>query len=471
MAVTLLTVLAGVLRFMDLGLQSLWIDEALTAWVLDPSPADTFENLTDREATPPLYYVFAWLWTRIFGEGDAALRSLSALFGTATVPAVYLAGRRLASSRAGIVAAALVATSPYLTWYSQEARSYALAMLLAALSLVFLAGAAESRSRRELALWALTCSLLFATHYFSVILIGVEALWLVQTRGIKRETLLAFAGPAATMALLAPLALGQDHATWIEGIDFQSRLDDTARSFVGGFGGAPESGLGLAAGLLVAAGVVLLVWRARDHEQNGGLLALGIAAVAFAAALALSKVGLDYVFHRNLLVLWIPIAIAVAAGFAAARVAGIAGAAALCLVFLWSHFGIVDDEDRHRENWQAAVEELGRSDGPRPIAVWPPYADPELIHYGIPLRDNAGETVMARELVVIGENMNVDALTPGRRLGEFRVAERNLHHSVTTAVLRAAEPQPIKLGVIHRSETLGAPQVNVFLDPGRDAAG
>ena len=38
------------------------------------------------ESNPPLYYVLAWGWAKAFGTGEVGLRSLSALFGAATVP-------------------------------------------------------------------------------------------------------------------------------------------------------------------------------------------------------------------------------------------------------------------------------------------------------------------------------------------------------------------------------------------------
>ncbi|MEA2386896.1 MAG: mannosyltransferase [Thermoleophilaceae bacterium] len=472
MAVALLTALAGALRFTNLGLQSLWVDEALTAHVLDPSLPETFDRLRERESTPPLYYALTWLWTRVLGEGDVALRSLSALLGTATVPVVYAAGARLASRLTGVAAAALVATSPYLIWYSQEARSYAPAMLLAALSILFLAAATQPVARRrDLALWAITCSLLVATHYLSVVLIAAEALWLLRQRGLTRAPLAALAAPVATGLLLAPLALSQQSADWISDISLHNRLDETPRQFVGGYGGAPGSGLGLAAGLLVAAGLVLLAWRARDDERRGGLLALGIAATAFAATLLLALVGLDYVYHRNLLVAWIPLAIAVASGFAAARTAGIAATAVLCAVFLTSHFGIVRDSDRHRADWESAVGALGRAEQPRPIAIWPTFADTELTHYGVPVVDEPDDSVRAREIVVIGENLDGAVLAPGRRIGPFEVVERRIGHTVTTAILRARRPHKVELGLIHRGDTLGAPAFNVLLDPGTGAGG
>jgi hypothetical protein len=369
-----------------------------------------------------------------------------------------------------VIAAALVATSPYLIWYSQEARSYALASLLAALSLAFLATAARpGAARREIVMWAVTCSLLLATHYLSLVLIAAEASWLLRQRGRDREVLGAIAAPVATGLVLAPLALAQEHADWIVDLGFRSRLDDTARFFVGGYGGAPGSGLGLAAGLLAAAGIVLLFARARDDDRRGGLLALGIAGAAVGASFVLALAGLDYVYHRNLLVIWLPLAIAVGAGFAAVRSVGVAATVLLCAAFLTSHIAIVRDDDRHRADWQSAVERLGRSDEPRPVAVWPPYADPELIHYGIPVVDRPEMRVQARELVVMGEGIAADRLAPGARIGAFTVAGRWVDHGVTTALLRAERPQELKLGLILHTESLGAPDLHIYLDPGRSA--
>ena len=76
----------------------------------------------------------AWAWGGVFGLGEAGVRSLSLIAGAATVPVAYLAGRELSGVRAGLVAAALVAVSPFLVFYSQEARAYALLTLLGALS-------------------------------------------------------------------------------------------------------------------------------------------------------------------------------------------------------------------------------------------------------------------------------------------------------------------------------------------------
>ena len=109
------------------------------------------------ESNPPLYYVLRvglgrregfrhrGGWTAL---ADGAVRA-------ATVPVAYLVGRELASRRAGLIAAALVAVNPMLIWYSQEARSYALLVFFGAVSLALLrAGAAHPAGSRDLAFWA-----------------------------------------------------------------------------------------------------------------------------------------------------------------------------------------------------------------------------------------------------------------------------------------------------------------------------
>ena len=61
-----------------------------------------FDAVREVEVNPPVYFVVAWRWRKVLGEGEVALRALSALLGTATVPVVYAAARELASRRAGL---------------------------------------------------------------------------------------------------------------------------------------------------------------------------------------------------------------------------------------------------------------------------------------------------------------------------------------------------------------------------------
>ena len=86
-----IVLLGGVLRFSTLDLQSYRYDEAVTVGrVLHANFFDTFAEVPHSESTPPLYYLLAWAWSKPFGAGEAWMRSLSALAGTASIAIVYL---------------------------------------------------------------------------------------------------------------------------------------------------------------------------------------------------------------------------------------------------------------------------------------------------------------------------------------------------------------------------------------------
>jgi len=196
-ALAAITAAAAFVRFWALGHQSYDVDEAVTALrVIHPSLGATMHAVFRGERTPPLYYLLAWGWSRAFGTHEVGLRSLSALLGTLTVPAAYLAARELASRRAGLIAAAFVAMNPYLIWYSQEARAYALYVLVSACGLYLFARALRHPTPRSLALWALASVLSLCSYYFAVFLIIPEGLWLLRSTRPRRRAIGAIAGTA-----------------------------------------------------------------------------------------------------------------------------------------------------------------------------------------------------------------------------------------------------------------------------------
>ena len=76
------------LRFATLTSQSYWFDEAQAAHELHLSFGGMLGAWSSGEPNPPLYFLVAWPWARLFGTGEAGLRSLSALLGTALIPLV-----------------------------------------------------------------------------------------------------------------------------------------------------------------------------------------------------------------------------------------------------------------------------------------------------------------------------------------------------------------------------------------------
>jgi len=171
----LILLLALVLRFYRLDGQSLWADEGNSA-ALALRSLSTITRDASHDIHPPLYYYLLHFWVGLFGNTELALRSLSALAGTALVLATYLLGRDLFSRRTASIAALLAASSSFQIYYSQETRMYILVSLWAALAVLFFVKALRTwvqtgrdRSRLLLfpGLYVCFTTAALHTHYFA----------------------------------------------------------------------------------------------------------------------------------------------------------------------------------------------------------------------------------------------------------------------------------------------------------------
>jgi mannosyltransferase len=384
-----LTALGVAVRFASLGLQSYHHDEVITAMrVIPGSFEDMLHRVKTSESNPPLYYVLAWGWAKAFGTGEFGLRSLSALFGAATVPVAYLIGCQLVHRRAGLVLAALVALNPMLIWYSQEARSYALLVFFGALSLLFFVRALDTLRGRDLALWTLASVLALCSHYFAVFAVGIEAVWLlVALRSRWRLVLPALAGVGAAGLALLPLInvqVNPNHIGWIENSPLSARLWETGVSFLAGETGhviaeAPRERYALVPAILIGVALILLALRGSRRERRGaGIgLALGLGVVGMAAAAAL--VGKDYVVERNLLPALVPLLAVAAIGFATdgARRLGLLLVVALCAYWLAFAIHVTQTPNLQRPDFRTVTDDLGTPrSGRRAIVTWKLAADP-----------------------------------------------------------------------------------------------
>jgi 4-amino-4-deoxy-L-arabinose transferase-like glycosyltransferase len=118
--------LASVLRLINLGAESLWYDEAFTAWIARLEWRQLWPALRG-DTHPPLWYIIEWANVRILGDSEFALRVPSALFGVLIVLLVWRIAVRLHfQPKTAVLAGVLAAVLPAGLYYSQEARMYAL---------------------------------------------------------------------------------------------------------------------------------------------------------------------------------------------------------------------------------------------------------------------------------------------------------------------------------------------------------
>ncbi|NEU83776.1 glycosyltransferase [Nostoc sp. UIC10630] len=171
---------------------------------LQPNPAasigDVVHNLATQDSHPPLYFVLAYLWMKLFpSEGGLvslfAARSLPAIFGAVSIPCFYVLGKVAFRSRlVGQLAAATIAVSPYPVFLAQEARHYTLAILWVIGSLTCLVIATRHiQNRTPLPIWVALSwvainALGIATHYFFTFTLYTEAVVLISLAWLQLQT-------------------------------------------------------------------------------------------------------------------------------------------------------------------------------------------------------------------------------------------------------------------------------------------
>jgi mannosyltransferase len=448
MVLAVLTAAAAALRFGTLGLQSFWYDEAVSVGLVDLDLTGLLDRIPESESTPPLYYVLAWGWTAAFGTGEVGIRSLSALLGTLAVPAFFLAARELTGSvRAALVVAALAAFNPLLVWYSQEARAYALVVLLCGVSLIFfgrlLRGPDEGR---WLAGWAASSALALATHYFAVFLVAPAAIWLLWRARRRARTAAAVGAVAVVGAALVPLAAHQaslELASFIDADSLLRRVAQVPKQLTLGFNAPLETVTAAVALLVLAAGGLIALVR-RPAPGVIAAAALGGAAVGIPVLLALA--GADYVLTRNVLVAWLPLAVVAATGLARSG-PGLVGAAVVCALGLAAVVGVAVEPRWQRSDWRGAAEALGPPTGNRAIVITPAETGPlpfEL--YRPAARPMPAGGAPVREVALVapaGENGSAPPRPEAPNLPGFSEARRRPADGYTVVLLTSPMPVPL----------------------------
>jgi mannosyltransferase len=204
-ALAAVLLLGAAIRFHQLDHESLWTDEVLSV-ELARRPWPALLAATAEDGHPPLYVALLRVWTRVLGESESAVRSLSAVIGVATLAAFFALAFRLLSRRAALIATLLLACAPYHVYYSQEARNYALLLLLTVLSYLGLVAWDERPTPARAVAYVAATVLLLYTHVFGFFVWAAQLIWIAiraRERGDWRAR------------LLPPIAIGVLVLPWI----------------------------------------------------------------------------------------------------------------------------------------------------------------------------------------------------------------------------------------------------------------
>ena len=315
---------------------SLYGDELATYFVVtDHSLGDVVQLLQGNSPTgdlsPPLFFMVAWL-TEGLGDHPESLRIASLLAGLAAIPFTYLLGLWTVGRRAALVGATLIALSPFLIYYTTEARAYGLTLLLVLLSTLALLRALDGgRFWWWVAYAACSCAAVYA-HYTPVYLLGAQFLWAFFARPDARLPLIA-ANAAAAAAYIpwVPTLIDNTNSPGAKVIGFLSPFTLSAvRIDLGRWGlGQPyiplrelPGWIGIAmfltGALAGAIGLVLRLRRAgtgrRLPRPSSRTVLIIVLALATPAGLIISSLVGDSVWtSRNLISSWPGLALAIGA--------------------------------------------------------------------------------------------------------------------------------------------------------------
>ena len=184
LVVTILAAAAAVLRFRALGQKSVWIDEAVSIEMARLDWYNFLRILWRHEANMVLHTLLLRFWL-LLGDSEAWIRSLSVLAAIATVPAIFVLGRKLFDARIGLMASFLLTINAFHVRYSQEARSYSLFAFLSVLSCIYFLKFIDDPTSANRKGHVLTSVLAVYTHFFAGLLIVAQ--WLSLKLLDRRE--------------------------------------------------------------------------------------------------------------------------------------------------------------------------------------------------------------------------------------------------------------------------------------------
>jgi len=334
-AVSALTTHSAVVRGGKALGAPLWIDEGLSIGIAQHS-FTSIPGLLRQDGSPPVYYLLLHWWMKIFGATPASTHAMSVVFATLAVPACAWAAWRPFGPRAGVLAAALAAFSPFLGLYADETRMYSLAFLLAALATGAFLRAFVIGSRRWAAGFGALTALLCLTHGWGLFFAagcGAALLIVLAIRSDRRRLLVD--------ALIAVGVAAVLYAPWISTFVFQSahtgapwshvpHLKSVTRALSRMLGSrAPET-------LLFAVALAGLLTGRRRHPGSVRVGLAAIAVIGFVALLAgyvVSRYNQPVWALRYFVVPLAPLLIAIGAGLDRVGAAGVIVVAAVCVMF------------------------------------------------------------------------------------------------------------------------------------------
>ena len=414
--VTIACSLALVLGLARLGTPSLWFDEGLTTYEVDLS----MRELVARQFHL-LYFTLLKPWVAVAGDSEWALRFPSVVGLVLACAFTVMLGHRLFDRRVALASGLLLATSPFLVKWSQQARGYTLLLAAAALATLLLVRALDRGTRASWLVYGAALSLVIVWHAVGgLLLVPAHAVLIAQ----RRDRVLPQAWSAAIPLVLIAFP-------WVA-IGAARSIEEYTTAWLA-FPTASEAAWALldisgVAGL----GLVLAligIWMLRRVGRVDDATWLAVWALSpFAVGLVVSLVRPIYL--DRYLIVAAP-AFALLAGVAIVGLArrlrpiAVAAVAVSTFVGLALYYASTDDGNWRSEDWRRAVATVvSRQGEATEVVVVPQVASPVAEYYGV---EAAESTTATSAWVIVWSESGGELAASERRvlgLGSHRLVER-----------------------------------------------
>ncbi len=364
-AVLVLLVIACTLYIHQAPVRSVWGDEAYS--IIAASAESIYGVMVNvsYDVHPPLYFFILHYWMKWFGITEAALRSLSIVFGIFALIVLYTAGRRFHSGPAGLWCLVLLCLSPFIIFHSVDARMYSQLLCLEALCI--LAGGLFLE-KSGIKYWCIFTGAALAslyTHYLALIFLACLLISGIILSRNDLKKILAWPASGAVCAVCfafwLPRLPGQlrmmaepspDHMHRFRLQDLHD-LVDTLNPFVHSSSQALDLVGELAVAVLVTVGFIALL-RRRTKAAQWLILGLVLTGCTFIVAGLVRPI----VNPRNFLIITPFIAVFAGAGISRMPLA-IRWPVSLAILVCWLFLLPGLDNYQKTDDWRKAVTYLG----------------------------------------------------------------------------------------------------------------
>jgi mannosyltransferase len=370
-------VLSAVVSFVSVGRASFSLDESLSTTLAESSWHGFTQSVLHREANMSLYYLLLRLWMHL-GHSEAVVRSLSVVASVGALAVIMVVTRRLFDRRTALICGLLLAADPLVVMFAQDARGYALSLLLVcASSALFVRGLQAPSGWSVWFAYAVVSALAAYANFWAALVPlahGASLAFLPPGSAPWRRLIPTGIGLGILLVPLAALI----HATDSSGVNWAAgssagRVFTTVRSDI------PHPVIDLAAVLVVVI-VVALVAVVRRHPKTQSVLrhwpvafAVCWLVVPVAAVVLLSLVYKPLLVVRYLVICLPPFVMLVSYGLARLRgrlsltaVAALVVVSGVGLGALFAHGS--------SQNWRGAVGSVARRAQPGDgVVVFAPY--------------------------------------------------------------------------------------------------